>query len=107
VAWSTRLVAGREEDYTRLHREIPEKVADALRAAGVVDWRIWRDGSVLFHAVETRDGHERMLRRMAEFGPIDEEWDAEIATMIQSQDEAPRTLPLVWHLSATGQGPGC
>ena len=53
VALHTRLKAGREADYDRVHATIPSELDGALREAGVHSWRIWRSGRELFHlAVE-------------------------------------------------------
>ncbi|GAA3633740.1 L-rhamnose mutarotase [Microlunatus ginsengisoli] len=55
VALHTVLKEGCEADYDAVHREIPETVARKLRAAGVRDWRIWRDGRHVFHLVDVED----------------------------------------------------
>lgn len=91
--------------YTRTHRRIPEPVAAALRAVGVVDWRIWRDGLTLFHVIETTDGQDAMGARMAEFGPIDPAWDALIATMLDASAEAQAAPELVWGMDGGAQFP--
>jgi L-rhamnose mutarotase len=103
VGWRTRILPGFEDEYTRIHARIPDAVATALRSAGVVDWRIWRDGRTLFHVIETTHGRDEMGRRMALLGPIDPEWDALIATMLDSSEEAGALLPLVWGMDAAGQ----
>jgi L-rhamnose mutarotase len=59
VALHTVLKAGHESDYDEVHGVIPEAVARKLRAAGVRDWRIWRDGRHVFHLVDVED-YERM-----------------------------------------------
>ena len=55
VALHTVLTQGREADYDAVHGVIPETVARKLRAAGVRDWRIWRDGRHVFHLVDVVD----------------------------------------------------
>ncbi|MDN4614554.1 L-rhamnose mutarotase [Leifsonia sp. F6_8S_P_1B] len=97
--YRTRLRPGQAERYRRVHARIPEPVAAALRASGLVSWRIWVDGETLFHAIETTDGRAEMLRRMAALGPIDPEWDALIGTLVNDAPDASRPLPLVWELS--------
>ncbi|WP_194910962.1 L-rhamnose mutarotase [Catenulispora rubra] len=106
LAWRTRLLPGMEQEYTRVHRRIPEPVADALRAAGVVRWRIWRDGITLFHAIETTDGMAEMGRRMALRGAVDPEWDELIATMVDAAEGSYGSLPLVWGMDARRQFDG-
>jgi L-rhamnose mutarotase len=103
VGWRTRLRPGAEDEYTRVHSRIPDAVASALRTAGVVQWRIWRDGTTLFHVIETTHGREEMGRRMAELGPIDPDWDALIATMLDPAEDAADLLPLVWGMDGATQ----
>jgi L-rhamnose mutarotase len=103
VGWRTRLLPGFEDDYTRIHSRIPDAVAAALRDAGVVNWRIWRDGLTLFHVIETTDGRDEMCARMAEIGPIDSAWDELIATMVDAAEDSGALLPLVWGMDAVGQ----
>jgi L-rhamnose mutarotase len=55
IALHTVLTEGHEADYDAVHEVIPEAVARKLRAAGVRDWRIWRDGRHVFHLVDVED----------------------------------------------------
>jgi L-rhamnose mutarotase len=55
IVLHTVLKEGREADYDAVHQVIPEAVARKLRAAGVHDWRIWRDGRHVFHLVDVDD----------------------------------------------------
>jgi L-rhamnose mutarotase len=103
VGRRTRLRPGTEEAYTRVHRRIPEPVAAALRAAGVVRWQIWRDGLTLFHQIETVHGIEEMGRRMSLLGPVDPAWDELIATMVDSAEDSQAQLPLVWGMDEQQQ----
>ena len=103
AAWRTRLRPGQEEAYSRVHRNIPEAVATALRRSGVISWRIWRDGPTLFHVIETRDGRDAMGERMAALGPIDPEWDARIATMLDDREGSSVMPTLVWGMDESRQ----
>ena len=103
VGWRTRILPGFEEEYARVHSRIPDAVAAALRTAGVLEWRIWRDGRTLFHVIETTHGRNAMGARMAELGPIDPAWDELIATMLDASDDAGALLPLVWGMDAGEQ----
>ncbi|HEX4443320.1 MAG TPA: L-rhamnose mutarotase [Galbitalea sp.] len=103
VAWRTRLRPGHEAKYSHTHRSIPEAVATALRSAGVISWRIWRDGLTLFHVIETRDGRDAMGQRMAALGPIDPEWDELIASMLDHGDGSSMMPTLVWGMDESGQ----
>jgi L-rhamnose mutarotase len=55
IALHTVLKAGREGDYDAVHETIPPELSRKLRAAGVRDWRIWRDGRHVFHLVDVED----------------------------------------------------
>ncbi len=103
IAQRTRLYPGAAERYCEVHARIPEAIAVALREAGVVDWRIWRDGDVLFHTIETTHGLDGMRARMAARGPIDPEWDALIATLVDQSDDASALLQPVWTMTSTTQ----
>src|SRR5690625_6716652 len=65
IALHTRIAEGREADYVREHRQIPDDLDPALRRAGVRSWRIWRDGRDLFHLLEVED-YRAMRRQLAE-----------------------------------------
>lgn len=106
IGYRTRLKPGQLERYTTAHARVPEPLAEALRSAGVVEWRIWSDGETLFHTIETAHGREAMGEAMAALGPIDPEWDELIATMVDDAPGSSAVLPLVWHLDAGSQGPG-
>ena len=103
VGRRTRLLPGKEDEYTRVHRRLPEPVAAALRSAGVVQWRIWRDGLDLFHMIETTHGIEEMGRRMSLLGAVDPDWDDLIATMVDPAEGTQADLPLVWGMDEQRQ----
>lgn len=105
IGWRTRLSSGSEAAYERTHRRIPDPVAQALRSAGVISWRIWRDGTTLFHVIETTHGADAMGARMAEIGPIAPEWDDLIATMVDMDPAASADLSFVWGMDASTQMP--
>lgn len=100
----TTLRPGREFDYETVHARIPDVVAEALRRAGVVRWTIWRDGSHLFHAVDTTHGYAAMLAAVASMGPLDPDWDEVVTSMLESGDGADVLLPAVWTMDRTSQG---
>lgn len=105
IGYRTRLQPGQLERYTATHARIPEVVAEALRRAGVIEWRIWSDGETLFHTIATTRGREAMGAAMAALGPLDPSWDALIATMVDDSPGSSAVLPLVWRMDATSQGP--
>ncbi|MGZ0712288.1 L-rhamnose mutarotase (plasmid) [Coraliomargarita sp. W4R53] len=106
TGFRTTLRPGAEEEYSDVHSRIPDEIAAALRTAGVVSWRIWRDGRILFHSIETIDGRDGMLANMANLGPIDPVWDRKIAELVDSAEHSRQELPLIWALTCDGQSSG-
>lgn len=99
IALHTRLKAGAEEEYDRVHAAIPADLDGALRAAGVRSWRIWRDGRELFHLVEV-DDYRAMRRRLADH-PANVPWQARMAELLDVPDDYSgddHGIPLVWAL---------
>lgn len=91
----TRIVNGRIDDYVRAHSAIPISLADALHAAGVTEWTIWRDGYDLFHNIE---GAGFVQLQQALQGNIhDGDWQSKIGPLVEPGKVAP--LQLVWSLS--------
>ena len=85
IALHTRLKAGREADYERVHAVIPADLDSALRDAGVHSWEIWRDGRELFHLVEVED-YQAMRRALADH-PANVPWQATMAELLDVQDD--------------------
>lgn len=102
----TTLKRGAEEAYGRLHAHLPDAIADALLAAGVESWQIWRDDSKLLHIIVTRAGLPSVLAEMRSRGPIDPEWDAAVAELLDDTPGAEVELAPVWLLEAAGQKAG-
>ena len=99
VALHTRLKAGREADYDRVHATIPAELDGALREAGVHSWRIWRSGRELFHLVEV-DDYRAMRAHLAEH-PANIPWQAQMAELLEVEDDYSGAEPdvrLVWEL---------
>ncbi|WP_434451509.1 L-rhamnose mutarotase [Lentzea sp. E54] len=99
VALHTRLLAGREADYDRIHATIPAELDGALREAGVHSWRIWRSGRDLFHLVEV-DDYRAMRAYLAEH-PANVPWQARMAELLEVSDDYSGAEPdvrLVWEL---------
>jgi L-rhamnose mutarotase len=85
IALHTRLKAGSEEEYERVHEVIPPDLDAALRAAGVHEWRIWRDGQDLFHLVTVED-YRAMRKRLAEH-PANLAWQAVVGPLHDVPDD--------------------
>jgi L-rhamnose mutarotase len=88
------------DEYRRVHARIPTALHDALTESGLVKWRIWIDGDTLFHLIETREGRERMVAKMAERPPVDPAWDATINALMSDEPGSGLALHLVWDSSA-------
>jgi L-rhamnose mutarotase len=101
IALHTRLLPGVEKDYENAHREVPETLTDAIRAAGVSDWTIWRDGLDLFHLLEC-DDYARLIGELADL-PVNKAWQTRIATMMEVahdySENADQELPAIWDLN--------
>lgn len=101
VALHTRLIAGREADYDRIHAVIPAELDSALRDAGVHDWRIYRSGQDLFHLVDC-DDYARM-RAFLRDHPANLPWQARMDDLLEVGDDYSGDdtgIPLVWSLPA-------
>ena len=95
----TRLRAGREDDYERAHASIPPALVERLRAAGVANWSIWRDGQDLIHLIEVSD--YRSMRRSLADDPVNADWQAVINPLLEADDDYSGNddgVPLVWTL---------
>ena len=99
VALHTRLKAGREEEYERVHATIPGDLDTALRDAGVSSWAIYRDGLDLFHVLEVED--YRAMRHTLRDHPANVPWQARMAELLDVEDDYSGDddgLHLVWEL---------
>lgn len=101
VALHTTVKPDRITEYEAAHREIPEELVTAIRAAGVTSWTIWRSGTDLFHLLEV-DDYARMLAELDRL-PVNVAWQARMAGMLDvvhdySAEGAAAGLPVVWEL---------
>lgn len=99
IALHTRLKAGRELDYERIHATVPDELDQRLREAGVRAWSIWRSGRDLFHLVEVED-HAAMRRMLAD-DPVNLAWQQQMSELLEVEDDYSgddRGIPLVWSL---------
>ena len=79
-AFTTRLAAGREREYEQLHRSIPPAQDRAMREAGVVGWRIHRDGTSLTHFVEAWD--RALMEARLSVDPANLAWQEQVAPFL-------------------------
>jgi L-rhamnose mutarotase len=102
VGLHTRLKPGSEAEYDRLHEAVWPEILDAIRAAGVTKWRIYRDGLDLFHYIECED-YERAIAELAEL-EVNQRWQATVAPLMEVAHDYSGTgsdrLPLVFALDA-------
>ncbi len=99
VALHTRLKPGAEEAYEAAHREVPEELTAAIRAAGATEWTIWRSGPDLFHVIEC-DDYARLLAELEDL-PVNIAWQARMAELLDVVHDyaaADAGLPVVWRL---------
>lgn len=47
IALHTRVRGDRIQEYEQAHTAVPAGLTDAIRAAGVTSWTIWRSGTDL------------------------------------------------------------
>ncbi len=87
-------------EYKRRHDEICPEMLAALRAAGIRNYSIFRDGSKLFAYLEV-DDVERMNRALAQ-DPTNARWQAYMRDMIDHDVDpetgALRLLPEMFHM---------
>jgi L-rhamnose mutarotase len=105
IALHTKLLPGAEDAYDAAHREVPEELVAAIRAAGAGEWTIWRSGLDLFHVLDC-DDYQSLLAALARL-PVNVSWQARMATLQAvvhdySAAGADAGLPVVWHLVPEG-----
>ncbi|MEU6970016.1 L-rhamnose mutarotase [Kitasatospora aureofaciens] len=101
IALHTRVREDRIEEYEAAHREVPAELTDAIKAAGVTSWTIWRSGCELFHLVECED-YARLLGELENL-PVNITWQARMAELLDvvhdySEAGAEAGLPVAWQL---------
>ncbi|GHE78675.1 hypothetical protein GCM10017786_05470 [Amycolatopsis deserti] len=100
IALHTELKPGSELDYEAVHRSIPSDVVAALVGSGVRNWRIWRDGTHLFHLVDVED--YRRMRHALRDHPANVRWQETVGPLHATPDDysgADDGLPLLWSLA--------
>ncbi|MET8830668.1 L-rhamnose mutarotase [Streptomyces sp. NPDC004610] len=101
IALHTRIRPDHVERYEAAHREVPEELTAAIRAAGATSWTICRSGVDLFHLLECED-YARLLAEPACL-PLNAAWQARMAELLDvvhdySATGADAGLPVVWEL---------
>jgi L-rhamnose mutarotase len=106
IALHTRVRADRVEEYEQAHAAVPAELTDAIRAAGVVSWTIWRSGTDLFHVIDCAD-YAAMLATL-ETNTANIAWQARMAGLLAaahdySADGAAAAMPVVWQLPSVDE----
>jgi len=101
VALHTRVRPDRIEEYERAHAAVPAELTDAIRAAGVTGWTIWRSGTDLFHVIDCAD-YAAMLAALNR-EPVNAAWQARMAELLDTPHDysaagGDAALPVVWQL---------
>ncbi|OIJ92762.1 hypothetical protein BIV25_26970 [Streptomyces sp. MUSC 14] len=101
VALHTTVRGDRIAEYEAAHREVPEELTAAIRAAGATSWTIWRSGTDLFHLLDCED-YGRLLAALEQL-PVNVAWQARMAELLDvvhdySRGGAAAGLPVVWEL---------
>jgi len=101
VALHTRIRPGCEDEYEAAHRAVPVELTDAIRAAGILTWTIWRSGMDLFHVLEC-DDYAAALAELAA-NPVNIAWQERMAKLLAvvhdySGAGGDASLPVVWAL---------
>ncbi|MFZ3572939.1 L-rhamnose mutarotase [Streptomyces sp. BH097] len=101
IALHTKVRADLIDAYEAAHREVPDELVAAIRAAGARQWTIWRSGTDLFHVIECED-YARMLAELDKL-PVNIAWQARMDELLDvthdySAAGADAGLPVVWEL---------
>ncbi|MEV4864647.1 L-rhamnose mutarotase [Streptomyces ossamyceticus] len=101
VALHTKVRTDRIEEYEAAHREVPEELTQAIRAAGATRWTIWRSGTDLFHVIDVED-YAAMIAELGRL-PVNATWQTRMAGLVEvahdySAGGADALLPVVWEL---------
>jgi L-rhamnose mutarotase len=101
VALHTKVRADAVVAYEAAHREVPEELTAAIRAAGATRWTIWRSGTDLFHVLECED-YRRLLAELERL-PVNVAWQARMAELLDVVHDytgagGDAGLPVVWEL---------
>jgi L-rhamnose mutarotase len=94
----SRLKAGTEDEYIKLHRDIWPEMKNAVVQAGIKNYSIYLDGCDLFSYFEVED-----LQRAHEFleqQPVAQKWQEAMAPLMDTDDPIMpwQVLEEVFHL---------
>jgi L-rhamnose mutarotase len=101
IALHTSVRADRIGKYEQAHAAVPVELTDAIRAAGVTQWTIWRSGTDLFHVIDCAD-YPAVLAALRD-NPVNTAWQARMARLLDAPHDYSAAggdagLPVVWQL---------
>jgi L-rhamnose mutarotase len=101
IALHTRVRPDRIGEYEQAHASVPAELTEAIRAAGVAGWTIWRSGTDLFHVIDCADYAAALA--VLNQDPVNAAWQARMAGLLDtahdySADGRAAALPVVWQL---------
>ena len=99
-AWVLEVRPGCEEEYKQRHAEIWPEMIEALRAAGIRNYSIFRLGLTLIGTFET-DDLPRTIAILRD-DPVNARWGQSMAPLMKIEVDPrngfPFLLPLQWHM---------
>ncbi len=99
-AWVLEVRPGCEGEYKQRHDEIWPEMLDALRAAGIRNYSIFRLGLTLIGTFETDDLAKTI--GVLRDDPVNARWGASMAPLMKIEVDLrtgfPFLLPLQWHM---------
>ena len=99
-AWVLGVRPGYEDEYLKRHDEIWPEMLDALRAAGISNYNIFRHGLTLFGYFETDD--LAATRASLRASPVDKRWSEWMAPImkieVDPQTQFPYLLPKQFYM---------
>lgn len=101
IALHTRVRADRIAEYEQAHQAVPAELTEAIRAAGVASWTIWRSGTDLFHVIDC-DDYAAVLACL-DAHPVNVAWQQRMAGLLDTVHDysaggSSAALPVVWQL---------
>ena len=91
ITWTATIKEGMEEEYVRRHNEIWPEMVQALKAAGICNYTIWKDGRKLFGYYECEKGAEYALKYQAE-DPVVLRWEASMEPVMEKNNGNPQQV---------------
>jgi L-rhamnose mutarotase len=85
VGLHTKLKPGAESEYEAAHAEVWPEVLAGMRAVGITNWTIFRDGLDLFHYIECED-YDAAIAQLSE-DPVDQRWQQKMQPLTETSHD--------------------